>query len=434
MSQEDEMRLKSRRTELEENLYSYELEPEDLPVYHESDELIVALQQKEEDVILAAQLGKALLLENSQLKEERSQLHQQYADRIEALEQDRHMLHMKLRGSQVQWESQEAELERDVRELSAHVQVLTKALAQAQREKSHMEQQHGQLNQHLRQKLNTATEMEQVVTTDLQRLRQELRDTGYSGPQNVGLLGALKEQVERLTQQEQDLKQSLAVVCEENAALRDSLSSLQTRLARQEQQNSAQTQLVTQEVSSILDMLLPVSHGSDAPHNQNNTLQSMLGHLRSIAERIVHNQTVQNAQIMEENTERHLKVTSRLDEEIVQRAIKDRDDAIAKKTAMEAELVRTKSDMMCLNNQLLEAVQHKLQLSQELEAWQEDVQIIINQQLKNQHQTEQQQSERTRSGRLSLLHKTKRASPTCTPKPSPSSVQSPWRVWLKLGK
>ncbi|XP_076838113.1 BICD family-like cargo adapter 1 isoform X3 [Brachyhypopomus gauderio] len=396
MSQEDEMRLKSRRTELEENLYSYELEPEDLPVYHESDELIVALQQKEEDVILAAQLGKALLLENSQLKEERSQLHQQYADRIEALEQDRHMLHMKLRGSQVQWESQEAELERDVRELSAHVQVLTKALAQAQREKSHMEQQHGQLNQHLRQKLNTATEMEQVVTTDLQRLRQELRDTGYSGPQNVGLLGALKEQVERLTQQEQDLKQSLAVVCEENAALRDSLSSLQTRLARQEQQNSAQTQLVTQEVSSILDMLLPVSHGSDAPHNQNNTLQSMLGHLRSIAERIVHNQTVQdlkepiegggswscdntvqiqelsdqNAQIMEENTERHLKVTSRLDEEIVQRAIKDRDDAIAKKTAMEAELVRTKSDMMCLNNQLLEAVQHKLQLSQELEAWQ----------------------------------------------------------------
>lgn len=37
---------------------------------------------------------------------------------------------------------------------------------------------------------------------------------------------------------------------------------------------------------------------------------------------------------------------------------------------MEAELVRSRNDMMCLNNQLLEAIQRKLELSQELEAWQ----------------------------------------------------------------
>lgn len=37
---------------------------------------------------------------------------------------------------------------------------------------------------------------------------------------------------------------------------------------------------------------------------------------------------------------------------------------------MEAELLKSKNDMMCLNNQLLEAIQRKLELSQELEAWQ----------------------------------------------------------------
>lgn len=37
---------------------------------------------------------------------------------------------------------------------------------------------------------------------------------------------------------------------------------------------------------------------------------------------------------------------------------------------MEAELVNSKNDMMSLNNQLLEAIQRKLELSQELEAWQ----------------------------------------------------------------
>lgn len=37
---------------------------------------------------------------------------------------------------------------------------------------------------------------------------------------------------------------------------------------------------------------------------------------------------------------------------------------------MEAELLRSKQDMMCLNNQLLDAIHRKLELSQELEAWQ----------------------------------------------------------------
>lgn len=43
---------------------------------------------------------------------------------------------------------------------------------------------------------------------------------------------------------------------------------------------------------------------------------------------------------------------------------------IVRKNLMEAELVRSKNDMMSLNNQLLEAIQRKLELSQELEAWQ----------------------------------------------------------------
>ncbi|XP_026852164.2 BICD family-like cargo adapter 1 isoform X3 [Electrophorus electricus] len=366
-----------------------------------------------------------------------------------------------------------------------------------------------------------AMEVERALTADLQHLQQELRDRGHSRPQDEELLSALKDQVARLTQRERDLAQRLAAVCEENAALRDSVSLLHTRFSLQEQQCHTQTQQlvesqgevavarskvkdlqfqmeelqemtllqrsghgdtsllsemqrsldimgwsqdkeqVRQEVSSILDMLLPVSHGADAPQNQENSLQVMLGHLRNVAERIMYNQTIkdlkqptvgggsgphdnmaqmqelwdQNTRLIEENTELRLKANSTLDEEIVQRAIKDRDDAIAKKTAVEAELVQTKNDMMCLNNQLLEAVQRKLQLSQELEAWQDDIQIIINQQLRSQHQTDQQpQSERKRSGHLSFLHKTWKASPTCTPNPCPVPIQSPWRDWLKMGK
>lgn len=40
---------------------------------------------------------------------------------------------------------------------------------------------------------------------------------------------------------------------------------------------------------------------------------------------------------------------------------------------MEDELLRSKTDMMMLNNQLLEAVQKRLEMSLELEAWKVNV-------------------------------------------------------------
>ncbi|XP_073168688.1 BICD family-like cargo adapter 1 isoform X2 [Lepidochelys kempii] len=52
------------------------------------------------------------------------------------------------------------------------------------------------------------------------------------------------------------------------------------------------------------------------------------------------------------------------------KAIRDRDEAIAKKNAVEMELAKCKIDMMSLNSQLLDAIQQKLNLSQQLEAWQ----------------------------------------------------------------
>uniref|UniRef100_A0AAR2K805 Si:ch211-235m3.5 n=1 Tax=Pygocentrus nattereri TaxID=42514 RepID=A0AAR2K805_PYGNA len=482
MSRVEELCFEARRMELqeeeeeeEEDFYPYEFDAEEeLPAYRDGDELLAALRRKEEEVLLAAQLGKALLLENRQLKEERVKLHEQYTDQVEELEQARHELRLKLQGCQVQWESQVAELERDVLELRAQVEELTQALSEVEREKSRNQQQHIEISQQLREQLHTAMEVERTVTAELQSLKLELRERGHPRPQDEELLSALREQlteawqeVEAARGRVQELQAQLEEMQEE-VSLQRSGHGEASLLSEMEHSLDAMgwsqdKEQVTQEVTSILDMLLPVACGSEALRDEDGILQSMLGQLKSVAERIAHSQTLQelkqpivevgsvqcektallqelrdqNARLLEENAELRLKADSRLDEEIVQRAIKDRDDAIAKKTAVEAELVRSKNDIMCLNNQLLEAIQRKLELSQELEAWQDDIQIIINQQLKSQHQTEQQ-SDRKRSGagRLSFLRKSRKpsASPSCTPEISPAPNQSPWRDWLKLSK
>ncbi|XP_030074390.1 BICD family-like cargo adapter 1 [Microcaecilia unicolor] len=70
------------------------------------------------------------------------------------------------------------------------------------------------------------------------------------------------------------------------------------------------------------------------------------------------------------------------------KAIRDRDEAIAKKNAVEMELAKCKIDLMSLNSQLLDAIQQKITLSQQLEAWQDDMHRVINQQLMDKHQKE----------------------------------------------
>uniref|UniRef100_A0A3P9QEZ5 Si:ch211-235m3.5 n=1 Tax=Poecilia reticulata TaxID=8081 RepID=A0A3P9QEZ5_POERE len=338
---------------LEEDFY-FDYGAEEITDYQDPSELLAALKQKEEEVILAAQLGNALLLENRQLKEQSDKLHEQFTDKLELqeLEQGRHELRLKLEGCQSHWESQVGELERDVRELSAQVEQLTQALSEAERDKGRLQLEHGEQTQRLREELRTAMEVERAMSSELQALKQELQQKGgHNRQQDEELISAMKEQVLRLTQKEQELERRLESVSQENAELRASLASLQTRLAQ---------------------------------HNQ-------------------------------------------LDEQHSQQ-----------KNLMEAELVRSKNDMMCLNNQLLDAIQRKLELSQELEAWQDDIQIVINQQLKSQQQTEQPQKKPTSNG-LAFFRRPSRTASTWTRQLSPSSswssdsntdkVQAPWREW-----
>lgn len=99
----------------------------------------------------------------------------------------------------------------------------------------------------------------------------------------------------------------------------------------------------------------------------------------------LHNQmallSVEMCSLREENDRARAMAEVREPSERLQSAIRDRDEAIAKKKAVEMELAKCKIDIMSLNSQLLDAIQQKLNLSQQLEAWQDDMHRVIDQQL-----------------------------------------------------
>lgn len=57
-------------------------------------------------------------------------------------------------------------------------------------------------------------------------------------------------------------------------------------------------------------------------------------------------------------------------DEAVARAREERDAAVQRRTKVEIELAKTRVEMMQANSQLLESIQQKVELSQQLEQWQ----------------------------------------------------------------
>ncbi|XP_077423109.1 BICD family-like cargo adapter 1 isoform X2 [Vanacampus margaritifer] len=410
------------------------------------------------------------------------------------LEQSNHELRLKLENCQSQWKSQVGDLERDARELTAQVQRLTQALCQAERDKARAQMAYSENTQQVKEKLNAAMEVERVMSSELQTLKQDLKkNTNHSRPQDEEVISAMREQVLRLTQREQALEERLEKVCQENAELRANLASLNARLAVHDQLNQQHNQRLAEalqelevargrsqqlqaqveeleeqvslqesknlgdasllseldmadlgfskeelleEMGLILQLLRPLAQKSATcvDTDQEENLKGVLHQLKTVAQSLTQASGAQKLQLQQENAAMRQKLQNIKEQaEVVQQAVRDRDEAIAKKTLMEAELVRSKNEMMSLNNQLLDAIQRKLELSQELEAWQDDIQIVINQQLRSQQQSEHPPKKITSQG-MSFFRKSSRTTFPWSVDANPDKAQSPWREWLRRGK
>ncbi|KAI4814212.1 hypothetical protein KUCAC02_003415 [Chaenocephalus aceratus] len=198
---------------------------------------------------------------------------------------------------------------------------------------------------------------------------------------------------------------------------------------------------VTEEVQSILKLLRQLTESESEssppePPRGTNRLDASLAQLQTVACKLAlsHNNSV-CAQLCGPTG---LQVTVNLisaifycmfksgngkgseESAILQQALRDRDDAIEKKKAMEDELLRSKTDLMLLNNQLLEAVQKRLEQSLELENWKEDVQQMLHQQLLAQQQAEAQK----KPSRLGILRRSNKP-PIQRPNNFPMSTPVP---------
>ncbi|XP_072518636.1 bicaudal-D-related protein 2-like [Salminus brasiliensis] len=192
-----------------------------------------------------------------------------------------------------------------------------------------------------------------------------------------------------------------------------------------------QKERVTEDIQSIVKLLLPLTdlEPTANPLSQGSTLDTALLQLQNVARTLALNHTGHN-KAKDGKTD---------DGVILQQALRDRDEALEKKKAMELELLSSKTELMTLNNQLLEAVQRRLEMAIELEAWKDDMQAIIQHQLQNQQLAEQAQK---KSKGFSVLRRSKQPSPAQSPAPSQAAtsqlpntpVAQRWKERLRRGR
>ncbi|XP_017348251.1 bicaudal-D-related protein 2-like [Ictalurus punctatus] len=196
---------------------------------------------------------------------------------------------------------------------------------------------------------------------------------------------------------------------------------------------SQHRELVTEEIQSIVKLLIPLTDSEPTadPSSESNSLDRALSQLKTVARTLALSHTSQG----------NAKDRTTDEVAVFQQALRDRDEALAKKKAMESELLKCKTELMSLNNQLLEAVQRRLEMAIELEAWKDDVQTIIHHQLLSQQQAEQAQK---KPRGFNVLRRSKQSSPAQSPvlsrafspaSPSPNTpVAQRWKDKLRRGR
>ncbi|XP_027717495.1 uncharacterized protein LOC114042908 [Vombatus ursinus] len=109
----------------------------------------------------------------------------------------------------------------------------------------------------------------------------------------------------------------------------------------------------------------------------------LVGHTGPQADRQSPEQSQQSQQLQVARALGEAEVKSAL-EQVTQ----ERDDAIAKKLAVEAELGICRAKLQATEKQLLEVVKEKLVLMEEVEAWKDDMQELVSRQIQSQMQRE----------------------------------------------
>ncbi|XP_076867152.1 BICD family-like cargo adapter 2 [Brachyhypopomus gauderio] len=370
----------------------------------------------EKDLILAAEVGRALLERNEEVE---AQLEQMRKD-VEALQQEKHTLQRRLEVRELEAGQREAELQSDITSLREQLEQKHSVGRERRREENEQLSQLSNHNQKLVEQLAEAVSLEHSLRLELRSLREEMEDTSFSRSISSARLDSLQAENRVLQERCTNTDQRLTSAQENNERLRaerdrlrERVIELQTELkekdAEVEQEQSVAFQLRTangnlQERLRTLGDEASLGEGTCFPLSLQNELQQSQAKETILA----HSTALQVKEAEIQKLKKELEA-SQAELESVMEELKPFRNSPGKPaySALENEVILARQERDTLNQQLLNTIKHKVALSQEVESWQEDMRLVICQQVQLQEQEREKEKEKNQNPFNRTTRKTK---------------------------
>ncbi|XP_011374872.1 BICD family-like cargo adapter 2 [Pteropus vampyrus] len=429
------------------------------PGPEEPEDLALQLQQKEKDLLLAAELGKMLLERNEELQRQLEMLSTQHSEREEQLQQENHELRRGLAARGAEWEARAVELEGDVEALRAQLGEQRSEQQDSGRERARALSELSEQNLRLSQQLAQASQTEQGLQKELDALRGQCQTQALAGAELRTRLESLQGENQMLQSRRQDLEAQIRGLREEVEKGQGRLQATHEELLllrRERREHSLELERARSEAGEALSTLRRLQRRvSELEENSRlqdadmsgTSLQSELadsfdgdqhqnadGRRNSVTAMSPETQEMSNHQplpqeesleppkkraslspgeILEEKEAEMAQLQDEVElqraelqslreemrrqkelreqedlEEALSSALSDREEAVNKALELSLELSRVSLERDSLSRELLRTIRQKVALTQELEAWQDDMQVVIGQQLRFQRQKE----------------------------------------------
>ncbi|GFQ88039.1 BICD family-like cargo adapter 1 [Trichonephila clavata] len=227
---------------------------------NDSDDIYTQLAQREKDLVLAAELGKALLEKNEEISRANERLAEEYSHKLELLEQEKHALRRKLDVLESEYDSRVSELQSDLNQLQKELALQNTTYRTNEKEKGQLLEELTEQNHRLTSELKQATRNEDQLQSQLQALREQFNVRRSNLHDHVSQLEGLREEINLLSERKYELEKRIAALSDEREGLNVSLEESSDRILLLERRNREQEQQLRLQQRDIDELRQTNSH------------------------------------------------------------------------------------------------------------------------------------------------------------------------------
>ncbi|CAB4059910.1 CCDC64 [Lepeophtheirus salmonis] len=202
------------------------------------------LAQKERDLVLAAELGKALLDKNEEISKQNELIAEDFSQKLEELEQEKYHLRRRLENAVEEYELRIQELQSDISHLRLSLEEQESLHKQNDKEKSLVILTMTEQNQRLTNQLKENSKNEESMLSDMNTLKSQISQKRSSMNDHVSHLDMLREEINLLNQRKIELERRIEFLTDEREGLSTTLDESADRILMLEKQSREQNLII----------------------------------------------------------------------------------------------------------------------------------------------------------------------------------------------